>query len=150
MTNETTTVQINPVAKQAPKGKQATKGKTATKAPAVKFYMLQGFRPVSGGDLFAHTHAVLTLLGMYKGAHVAGSTLPKLLGDTAIKHHIRVTGFLGQDKDGYYLNEGGKQIFPAREMSPESIDCFTQILTTGTHKKDSHKTYANPIGIKAL
>ena len=129
---------------------QATAPRTVRPAsPALAFRMLQGFRPMAGAALYAHTAAVLQLTGMDKGKRVPYATLVAVLGETAVKHHQKTTGFFGADEKGVFLSELGK-INPhwlAANVNAELKAACIEVLTTG---KTNDKVIKNAAGIKAI
>ena len=77
-------------------------------------------RPTAGRMLFAHTLAVLDLLGMLKTKPeqrkaVRPGALQTLMGATAVRHHTRSTGAFGRDDDGRVtLTDTGLRLFAGR------------------------------------
>lgn len=124
--------------------RQATPPQPRTK---LAFAMLQGFRPTAGAALYAHTSAVVELLNMRKGAKIPRATLTKIIGETAVKHHLSATGFFAQDAGGVYLSDIGKENPHWVKVDPELKAACIEVLTTG---KPSEKLFKNPAGIKAI
>lgn len=140
--------QAKPASKAKPRNAQAPKAEQAPKA--IKYCMLQGYRPRGGSALFAHTAAALELFGMDKGASIPKARLATVLGDTAVKHHLNTTGFLAQDEHGVTVSDLGKDAFLLRHVDPEEKAAFIEILTTGKTEKPLPVSYTNPKGIKAI
>lgn len=147
----TTIPAIAPVASKVSKGKGKDKASTASTATATLSYcMMQGYRPGSGSALFAHTAAALALLGMDKGKRIPRSTLTRILGETAVKHHTNSTGFFEQDSNGVAVSSMGRDAFAMRSINPELLAGFMDILTTGKTSRALPTSFTNPLGIKAL
>jgi len=146
-TNQTQTTETQESAQVT----QPAKGRTVRAAQPAKaklaFSMLQGFRPMSGAALYAHTAAVIDLLNMRKGAKIPRATLTKILGETAVKHHLTKTGMFDIDERGVYLSALGMVNPHWVSTDPELTAACVKVLTTG---QPDGQIVKNPIGIKAL
>ena len=127
--------------------KTPAKAKPAQAKVKLGFVMLQGFRPSNGNALYAHTAAVIDLMNMRKGAKVPRATLTKIMGETAVKHHLNTTGFLAQDATGVSLSAIGRDNPHWLKVDPELHAACVAVLTTG---KVDARIIKNPSGIKAL
>lgn len=147
-----TTTQIQVAAPAATKQaaqKTASKGKSvrvATPAPKVlSFRIQQGFRPMAGNALYAHTEAFMSLAGMYEGMTVPRATLAEIIGARAVQYHSEQGNFLATSM-GVQLTEQGAALFQGRNIDPEMLKGFTDILTTG----QTNDYVKNAVGIKSV
>jgi hypothetical protein len=129
---------------------QAHKGAPVAPRAGVAFHMLQGFRPMAGSALFAHTAAFLELSGLDAGKTLPRATVAKCMGDTAVKHHLNSTGFLEQSSTGVTVSLMGREAFALRSIDPELKAGFLDILSGGKTERNMPDTFKNPKGIKAL
>ena len=130
------------LAKPAPVAAQQTRAPKAKLA----YCILQGYRPMSGAALFAHTAAFIELTGMSSHA-VPRATVTRAMGQTAVKHHTRSTYFFDETEKGLIVSAIGKAAFALRHIDPELKAGFIAVLTTG---KPDARVLKNPLGIKAL
>jgi len=122
----------------------------ASKPQAAKlaYCMLQGFRPMSGQSLFAHTAAFFKLSGMSETKAVPNALVSRVMGSTAVRYHLKQTGFFDQTERGLVHSATGREYFTKiRATNPELVAACVEILTTG---KPNDKICKNPVGIKAL
>ena len=110
---------------------------TRAQSPAIKFRMLQGFRPQAGGLLYAHSAAFIKLTGMREGRRVSAEFFKLVMGPVAYRHHVdannpRWTGFMVQTDKGVELTEGGKMNTHWINANPEHVAAFIDILSTGS------------------
>jgi uncharacterized membrane protein YebE (DUF533 family) len=96
------------------------KAKSATAKVPTKTFHAATNRPTGGKLLFAHTIAVLTVLGMFKGTKRATRTpgaLAALMGATALSYHSNEKrGNFGRDENTgrVILTDTGLEVFAAR------------------------------------
>lgn len=123
--------------------------------PALQFVLIG--RPGSGGDLFAHTFAAFSLLGLFDGRRVDRNALLRVWGQRAITwHHDRDAIRVSPDgapvivesnkfehtDGGYALTEFGKSFFSDRtKHNPEMVAVFLDLLSTGKTERSCSQTY---------
>jgi len=119
-------------AKPAAKKPAATKG--APKAAiGIKFCLID--RPVSGGNLYAFTQAVLNATGMVKGAGASKALLTTVMGATAVRYHLNKTTFVMNDKGLIVLSAAGKHSFGERvtkgQVDQTIVEGYEQLFRDG-------------------
>jgi hypothetical protein len=117
-------------------------------APAkLAYHIAQGFRPMSGAKLFAHTAAFLDLSGISEKKPVARALAVRVMGQTAVKYHTE-RGNFHHAAEGLFLTViGTEYLRKMRAVDPELRAAFVEVLSTG---KPNDKVCKNPIGIKAI
>ncbi len=149
---ETTTPAVAAVAKAAPKAKAPSKAKAdkavAKAAPAKKAAATKGApkaalgikfclvdRPVSGGNLYAFTQAVLNATGMVKGKGASKALLTTVMGATAVRYHLNKTTFVIDDKGQIILSPVGKHSFNERvvkgQVDQTTVEAYEQLFRDG-------------------
>jgi len=149
---EATTPAVAAVVKTAPKkapskAKADAVVKTAAKAPAkgkatkgapkaaigIKFCLVN--RPVSGGELYAFTQAVLNATGMLKGKGASKALLNTVMGPTAVRYHLNKTTFAADDKGQIVLTPVGVYSFNERvikgQVDQSKVEAFEQLFRDG-------------------
>ncbi len=94
----------------------------------------EGGRPMGGVSLFAHTHAALNLLGMFKPERPAVSevALRTLIGPTAVNYHLNKTrNFVAAGDQKVRLSADGIKKFGARPVDNGMANLFTDFFITG-------------------
>ena len=119
---------------------------TRVAKPALKYCILQGYRPMSGSALFAHTAAFIELTGM-TSKPVARALVARCMGATAVKHHTRSTYFFDETEKGLIVSAIGKAAFALRHIDPELKAGFIAVLTMG---KPDARVLKNQLGIRAI
>lgn len=138
-----------PAAKSAkPAAKSASKPAEAPVSNEVKFHLVAGVRPSSGGLMFAHTLAFLRASGLIEGGSIPAATARKVLGDTAVTHHTKKTAQMILDGASIKLSPTGGNYFSDRpSISPADVDAYREILTTG---KPDGRLVKVDWGVKAI
>lgn len=125
------------VAKAAPAAKPAKKA-TATKgapkaALGIKFCLVD--RPVSGGNLYAFTQAVLNATGLVKGKGASKALLNTVMGPTAVRYHLNKTTFAIDDKGQIILSPVGKHSFNERvvkgQVDASLVEAYESLFRDG-------------------
>lgn len=102
----------------------------ADQGAPIRFFLPIGVRPGYGnnkGDLGSHTYAFFHASGLVHGLGVARETMRKAWGDTAVKYHADKF----ETRDGLmYLADGAGSILD-RNIDPDRVDMFFELLTTG-------------------
>lgn len=91
-------------------------------------------RPSSGPRLFAHTFAVLSVLGMFDSKRIAvpKTQLMTLLGDRAVSYHLKdTTNFEDAPKNGIRLSIKGRNHFTDRGVDNQIANAFVSLLLDG-------------------
>ena len=146
----TTSTQAAPAKGAQRKAQRPTQAPAPVATPAIKYRMLQGFRPGSGSALFAHTAAFLELSGMDQGKRLPSKYVESIIGPAAIKHHLKATGFFEVNASGLAVSPLGIDAFALRSINPELKQAFIDILATGKTDKVVPASFTNPNGIKAI
>lgn len=117
-----------------------TRTRTAAKTPALFYAVLGGARPTSGGKLYAHTFAALSVLGITtaKGSALS-SHLRTLIGDRAVNHHTGVANLVERN-DRVSLTKQGVLFFAERfkshdgkapRCSTDMVDRYMTVMQKG-------------------
>jgi hypothetical protein len=95
-------------------------------------------RPGSGAMLFAHTHAVLTILGMLDAARpaVSKSALLTMIGKSAVNHHTKKDNLESAPDNKIRLSVTGYNFFKARvsenKFSSNVASAYQSAILDGT------------------
>jgi hypothetical protein len=121
---------VKPAAKKA----TAVKGKSAPKAAiGIKFCLID--RPVSGGNLYAFTQAVLNASGLAAGKGASKAMLTTVMGATAVRYHLNKTTFATNDKGLIVLSAAGKHSFGERvakgQVDASLVEGYEQLFRDG-------------------
>lgn len=107
-----------------------TAAKTRAAAPKTLFALKSIARPKEGQRLFAHTQAVLELLGLNKGKSVDRPRLVTYIGMRALCYHVG-NGNFAESGATLTMTKQGKAFFAERKTDPAVVDGFLSVFRTG-------------------
>lgn len=138
---------------------QATKPETTTPevvtptvapvvAKGITHAIKDGFRPLAGAALYAHTAVFLKHSGIDK-APVPSATVRTIIGSTALAYHVKAGNFayVGDtptQRGGVIVTPQGQGNFSKRATNAELVSAFEAVLTQGVC---DDRVIKNPVGI---
>ena len=108
------------------------------KAGQVLHILDERSRPASGARLFAHTHAVLTILGLLEASRpaVPQSHLLQMLGQRAVAHHRSKLNIEDAPNHGARLSIAGRNHFTSRlsegKVDTSAANAFVKMFLDGS------------------
>lgn len=108
-----------------------------------------GARPQSGSRLYAHTHAVLSVLGMLAANRpaVSQSIIRTVMGPTALKYHLQKGNFETAADHKVRVTTDGLATFKERQQTGKvdnkAANAFVDLFLTGKASADSGVAQAN-------
>lgn len=108
------------------------------KAGQVLHILDERSRPASGSRLFAHTHAVLTILGLLEASRpaVPQTHLLQMLGQRAVAHHRSKLNIEDAPNHGARLSIAGRNHFAARlsegKVDTSAANAFVKMFLDGS------------------
>lgn len=108
-----------------------------------------GARPQSGSRLYAHTHAVLAILGMLSPQRpaVPQAIIRTVMGQTALKYHLSKGNFEEAADHKVRLSSEGLTVFRERQttgkVDNKAANAFVDLFLTGKASADTGVAQAN-------
>ena len=114
------------------KGKGVNTKQAKQAAPAVPYFIKDGYRPAAGRALKEFTHAWLSLSGMASGKAYPTAQARKVAGSSAIAYH-KGAGRFEETNGTLKLTKAGQAFFAERANanSEEAVKAFVSIMRTG-------------------
>jgi hypothetical protein len=132
---------------QAPK-QEETKAPEVVASKGITHAIKDGFRPLAGAALYAHTAVFLKHSGIDK-APVPSATVRTIIGGTALAYHVKAGNFayVGDtptQRGGVIVTPQGQGNFSKRQTNAELVSAFEAVLTQGVC---DDRVIKNPVGI---
>lgn len=99
----------------------------------VTYAVAEAARPSSGRDLFCHTRAALTMLGMLtvERKPVTVGALTTMMGSRAVKYHTAERNFADAPNGSIRLSEDGYTKFLTRPVDANLTNAYLNLMLTG-------------------